>query len=174
MLVLRSAIALRILTPQRPGYFDDPKTPLLYRFIHPSIEGPWWFLGYDTNKYDVYFQYSKMNFRTVLAMLHSPIFVKDLWTKSCNLGSQRHPEPRVLATGRLYWSATRPTSMSLLGATQRAGSMVPQISHRIHGNRIFTLHLVDLYETNVGKYNIHGWDGKRKVHLPTIIWEWYI
>ena len=31
--------ALRILTPQSSGYFEDPKTPLLYRFRAPSIRG---------------------------------------------------------------------------------------------------------------------------------------
>ena len=37
-----SSYPLRILTPQEFAilrYFEDPKTPLLYRFIHPSIQG---------------------------------------------------------------------------------------------------------------------------------------
>ncbi len=42
----KKSLTLRILAPQRPGYFEDPKTPLLCRFFHPSIGGSKWSLGY--------------------------------------------------------------------------------------------------------------------------------
>ena len=46
--------ALRILTPQRPGYFEDQNTPASYRFIHPSNSRVQLSLGWKKKKVWIY------------------------------------------------------------------------------------------------------------------------